>query len=142
MTLVRPSALRQYGCRCALFKAVSSSDITSGTGRGEYVLQARRNARVSWNAVGCAGPQGSTGATARPWNGRRHSEGGFFATTIDAIASQQQRILHRAALLEYGLTAGRRNGVVLPVGEALSELLTDSSDAARTIGTILPPVRR
>ena len=50
--------------------------------------------------------------------------------------------MHRTALLEYVLTAEQRNGARLTLGDALTELLTDVSEAARTIGTILRPVPR
>jgi hypothetical protein len=40
------------------------------------------------------------------------------------------------------LTAEQRNGARLTLGDALTELLTDISEAARTIGTILQPARR
>jgi hypothetical protein len=40
------------------------------------------------------------------------------------------------------LTAEQRNGARLTLGDALNELLSDISEAARTIGTILRPARR
>jgi hypothetical protein len=45
-------------------------------------------------------------------------------------------------VLAYVLTAEQRNGASLTVGDALTELVTDISEAARTIGTILQPARR
>ena len=59
---------------------------------------------------------------------------------LDALERQQQRILHRATLIDYVLVAEQRNGATLTLGDALAELLQDISDAARTIGTILHPV--
>jgi hypothetical protein len=50
--------------------------------------------------------------------------------------------VHRTALLEYVLTAEQRNRARLTLGDALTELLTDVSEAARTISTILRPVPR
>jgi hypothetical protein len=76
----------------------------------------------------------------RPRHGRRHTENGWSPTTLETLQRHQQRILHRTALLEYVLTAEQRNGVVLTLGDALTELVTDISEAAR--GTILQPARR
>jgi hypothetical protein len=59
-------------------------------------------------------------------------------TQIDALARQQQRILHRTQLIDYVLAAEQRNGGTLTMGDALAELLADITEAARTIGTILP----
>jgi hypothetical protein len=70
---------------------------------------------------------------------------GWSPTTIEVLQRQQQRILHRTTLLEYVLTAEQRNGARLTLGDALTELVTDISEAARTIGTILragPPMTR
>ena len=56
---------------------------------------------------------------------------------LDALRRQQQRILHRSALIDYVLAAERQRGQTLTMGDALTELLADITDAARTIGTIL-----
>jgi hypothetical protein len=56
---------------------------------------------------------------------------------LDALQRQQQRILHRSALIDYVLAAERQRGQTLTLGEALAELLADISEAARTIGTLL-----
>jgi hypothetical protein len=82
-------------------------------------------------------------ATSRSKNERRHTKkNGWSPTTIEALQRQQQRLLHRTQLLEYVLTAEQRNGARLTLGDALTELLTDISEAARAIGTILHPVHR
>jgi len=78
----------------------------------------------------------------RPKNGRRHVDAAWSPTTLEALERQQQRILHRTAVLEYVLTAEQRNGAHLTLGDALTELLTDISEAARSIGTILRPAPR
>jgi hypothetical protein len=44
---------------------------------------------------------------------------------------------HRSTLIDYVLAAEKRNGEPLTMGDALAELLTDITDAARTIGTLL-----
>ena len=56
---------------------------------------------------------------------------------VDALRRQQQRILHRSALIDYVLAAEKRGGETLTMGDALAELLADITEAARTIGTIL-----
>ena len=56
---------------------------------------------------------------------------------VDALRRQQQRILHRSALVDYVLAAERQRGQTLTPGEALAELLADITEAARTIGTLL-----
>ena len=56
---------------------------------------------------------------------------------VDALTRQQQRILHRSALLTYVLAAEHQNGQPLTLGDALAELLADITEAARTIGTLL-----
>jgi hypothetical protein len=58
---------------------------------------------------------------------------------VDALQCQQQRILHRSALIDYVLAAERQRGqtLTIAIGDALSELLADISEAARTIGTLL-----
>ncbi len=58
-------------------------------------------------------------------------------TQLDALRRQQQRILHRSALIDYVLAAEKRGGEPLTMGDALAELLADITEAARTIGTIL-----
>ena len=58
---------------------------------------------------------------------------------VDALTRQQQRILHRSALLTYVLAAEQQNGQPLTLGDALAELLADITEAARTIGTLLQP---
>jgi hypothetical protein len=57
---------------------------------------------------------------------------------VDALRRQQQRILHRTELLNYVLTAEKRSGAPLTMGDALAELLGDIAEAARAIGTLLP----
>ena len=56
---------------------------------------------------------------------------------VDALRRQQQRILHRSALIDYVLAAEKRGGGPLTMGDALAELLADITEAARTIGTLL-----
>jgi hypothetical protein len=56
---------------------------------------------------------------------------------VDALRRQQQRILHRSALIDYVLAAEKRGGETLTMGDALAELLADITEAARTIGTLL-----
>jgi hypothetical protein len=57
---------------------------------------------------------------------------------VDALRRQQQRILHRSALITYVLAAETRTGAPLTLGDTLAELLEDIAEAARTIGTLLP----
>jgi hypothetical protein len=57
-------------------------------------------------------------------------------TQLDALRCQQQRILHRSALIDYVLAAEQRGGDTLTMGDALAELLADLTEAARPIGTI------
>jgi hypothetical protein len=59
---------------------------------------------------------------------------------VEALRRQQQRILHRSALIAYVLTADQRSGGPLTMGDALAELLADITEAAHTIGTLLPTV--
>ena len=61
---------------------------------------------------------------------------------VDALRRQQQRILHRSALIDYVLAAEKRSGDSLTMGDALAELLADITDAARTIGTLLQTTNR
>ena len=56
---------------------------------------------------------------------------------VDVLRRQQQRILHRSALIDYVLAAEKRDGETLTMGDALAELLADITEAASTIGTIL-----
>jgi hypothetical protein len=56
---------------------------------------------------------------------------------VDALRRQQQRILHRSALIDYVLANEKRSGDPLTMGDALAELLADITEAARTIGTLL-----
>ena len=56
---------------------------------------------------------------------------------VAALRRQQQRILHRSALIDYVLAAEKRGGEPLTMGDALAELLADITEAARTIGTLL-----
>jgi hypothetical protein len=56
---------------------------------------------------------------------------------LDALQRQQQRMLHRSALIDYVLAAERQRGQTLTLGDALAELLADITEAARTIGTLL-----
>lgn len=58
-------------------------------------------------------------------------------THVEALRRQQQRILHRSALVNYVLAAERRTGAPLTMGDALADLLADITEAARTIGTLL-----
>ncbi len=58
------------------------------------------------------------------------------------LRRQQQPILHRSALVDYVLAAETRGGGPLTMGEALAELLTDITEAARTIGTLLQTTNR
>ena len=55
---------------------------------------------------------------------------------LDALQRQQQRILHRSALIDYVLAAERQRGQTFTLGDALAELLADITEA-RTIGTLL-----
>ena len=64
------------------------------------------------------------------------------AHQVDALTRQQQRILHRCALIDYVLAAEHQGGQTLTMGDALGELLEDITEAARTIGTILQHVRK
>jgi hypothetical protein len=59
---------------------------------------------------------------------------------VDALRRQQQRILHRSTLIDYVLTAETREVGPLTMGDAPAELLADITEAARTIGTLLPTV--
>ena len=59
------------------------------------------------------------------------------AISVDALTRQQQRIVHRSALMDYVIAAEKRSGQPLTLGDALAELLADITEAARTIGTIL-----
>ncbi len=61
----------------------------------------------------------------------------FALDQVDALTRQQQRIVHRSALLAYVIAAETRSGQPLALGDALGELLADITEAARTIGTIL-----
>ena len=61
----------------------------------------------------------------------------FACEQLDALTRQQQRIVHRSALLAYVIAAENRSGQALTLGDAIGELLADISEAARTIGTIL-----
>jgi hypothetical protein len=56
---------------------------------------------------------------------------------LDALQRQQQRILHRSALIDYVLAAEQQRGQTFTLGDALAELLADITEAARTIGTLL-----
>ena len=58
-------------------------------------------------------------------------------TQVDALRRQQQRILHRSALIAYVLATEKRGGQPLTLGDALTDLLADITEAAGTIGTIL-----
>ena len=64
----------------------------------------------------------------------------FAPDSVDALTRQQQRIVHRSALLAYVITAENRSGHALTLGDALLELLADITEAARMIGTILQQV--
>ena len=61
----------------------------------------------------------------------------FARDQLDALTRQQQRIVHRSALIDYVLAAERQGGQPLTMGDALDELLADITEAARTIGMIL-----
>lgn len=56
---------------------------------------------------------------------------------LDALQRQQQRILHRRALIDYVLAAERQRGQTLTLGDALADLLADITEA-RTTG---PPLQ-
>jgi len=56
---------------------------------------------------------------------------------VEALRRQQQRILHRTALIDYVLAAETRGGGPLTMGDALAELLADITEAARAVGTLL-----
>jgi hypothetical protein len=57
---------------------------------------------------------------------------------VEAPASrQQQRILHRSALIDYVLAAENGTSAPLTMGDAMAALLADVIEAARTIGTIV-----
>ena len=58
------------------------------------------------------------------------------------VRRQQQRILHHSALIDYVLAAERQSGQTLTIGDALTELLADITEAARTIGTFLQTKNR
>ena len=64
----------------------------------------------------------------------------FACDQLDALTRQQRRILHRSALLAYVIAAENRGGHALTLGDALAELLSDITEAAQTIGTILQQV--
>jgi hypothetical protein len=49
----------------------------------------------------------------------------------------KQCIVHRTKVIDYVLAAEQRKGRIVTLGDALTELLTDISEAARTIDTIL-----
>ena len=80
-------------------------------------------------------------------NGGAHRNGSATSTAappappplpqVEALRRQQQRILHRSTLIDYVLTAETRGGGPLTMGAALTELLADITEAARTIGTLL-----
>ena len=98
----------------------------------------------------------------RPGAGRRPSRNGALTATamargshdftaaphappplpqVEALRRQQQRILHRSALVDYVLAAETRGGGPLTMGDALAELLADITEAARTIGALLQPAK-
>ena len=56
---------------------------------------------------------------------------------VDALTRQQQRILHRSALIDCVLVAEKQGGQTLTMGDAVAEFLADVIEAACTIGTIL-----
>jgi hypothetical protein len=56
---------------------------------------------------------------------------------VEALRRQQQRILHRSALIDYVLAAEKRGGGTLTMDDGLAELLADITEAAGTIGTLL-----
>jgi hypothetical protein len=64
----------------------------------------------------------------------------FAGEQLDALTRQQQRIMHRSALLAYMIAAETRSCHALTLGDALLELLADITEAARMIGTILQQV--
>ena len=53
---------------------------------------------------------------------------------FDALRRQQQRILHRSALIDYVLAAEKRGGEPLTMGDALAELLADITDGRARSG--------
>lgn len=64
----------------------------------------------------------------------------FPCEQLDALTRQQQRIVHRSALLAHVIASENRSGQALTLGDALGELLADITEAARMIGTILQQV--
>jgi hypothetical protein len=62
----------------------------------------------------------------------------FARDQLNALARQQQRILHRSTLIDFVLTSEKQG---LTLGDALAELW-DITEAARTIGTILQTANR
>src|SRR5262245_57892532 len=77
-------------------------------------------------------------------NGRRRRPRGSraAAVAVAALARQQQALVHRLTLLDYVMKSEQRNGGRFALGEAVTALVSDISDAARTIGTLLRPARR
>ena len=69
-------------------------------------------------------------------NGTRHQPA-LALEQVDALTRQQQRILHSNALIAYVLAAEKQGGQTLTMGDALGELVADTTEAARTIGMIL-----
>ena len=70
-------------------------------------------------------------------DGRAGAPASLPCDQVHALRRQQQRILHRSALIDYVLAAEKRGGEPLTMGDALAELLADITEAARTIGTLL-----
>ncbi len=64
----------------------------------------------------------------------------FARDQLDALTRHQQRILHRSALINYVIAAETRGSQPLALGDALGELLSDITEAARTIALILQQV--
>jgi hypothetical protein len=66
----------------------------------------------------------------------------IISLAVDALRRQQQRILHRSALINYVLAAEKRGGETLTGGMRSPNWLADITEAARTIGTLLQDMGR
>jgi hypothetical protein len=89
-------------------------------------------------------PRPHTGADglAKPSAATPPPHAAWFRDQVDALTRQQQRILHRTQLVEYVLVMEQRHGATLALADALTELLADISEAARTSATILQQAAR
>ena len=115
-----------------------------------WLQQAGRNEHQVAGALRRRPPGPRPGASRRPVRPAANGSGRATAIThtpaadappplpqVDALRRQQQRILHRSALVDNVLAAETRGGGPLTMGDALAELLADITEAARTIGTLL-----